>query len=1646
MVSSRFSLFLLGLFLIPAAFLVMTAAAGKAYAAGPCDPGGNLIACENAKQGSPSTEWDKLSGGGQTIEGYPAEFSVNAGETVHFKINTPARNYSIDIYRMGYYGGDGARKIATIVPSAGLPQSQPSCLTDNATGLIDCGNWHVSASWPVPATAVSGIYFAHISRTDGVSDDNHIVFVVRNDASHSDVLVKTSDTTWQAYNSWGGNSLYTGDSTAAPGRAVKVSYNRPLNTRESTPWGRDFVFSNEYPMVRFLEAQGYDISYMSSIDADQRGSLIKNHKVFLSVGHDEYWSGGERANVEAARDAGVNLAFFSGNSVFWKTRWEPSNDGTSTPYRTLVAYKSTKDNRQTDPTGTWTGSWRDPRFSPPADGGRPENGLMGTIWTVNCCGVAMKVPAADGKMRFWRGSPAASQSPGATLTLPDQTLGYEWDEDLDNGFRPAGLIDLSSTTADVPEKIIDFGSNVAPGTATHHLTLYRAPSGALVFGGGTVQWSWGLDAVHDGPDGAPTAPDPSMRQATVNLLADMNVQPVTLQSGLGAATASTDHTAPTSTITAPAANATIANGHSVTISGTASDGGGGQVGGVEVSTDGGTTWHPASGRGTWTYTWDATGAGPVTIETRATDDSGNTETPGAGRTVNVQCPCGLFGQSAAPKNPADSDSSPLEAGVKFRASTDGWVTGTRFYKGTGNTGTHTGSLWTATGTRLATATFTNETASGWQTVTFPVPVHVTAGTTYVVSYFAPAGHYAADAAYFAYQPTTAPPLTGLQAGTDGGNGVFHAGGSAFPTDTYNGGNYWVDVVFDTVEPPDTTPPTVIDSTPYPGSSSVPAAVLPSVTFGEPVQAGSPSFTLKDSGGTTVAGSVSLDSARTGLTFVPAGPLPGGKTFTATVTGAKDAAGNTMTSYSYSFTTAKPPPAAGQCPCSIWADDTAPSTEGVNDPNALELGVKFTPDTSGFINGIRFYKGRNNTGSHTGTLWTAGGTQLATATFSSESALGWQEVRFSSPVAVTAGITYVASYHTAVGWFSADGSGLSRAVDNPPLHTVADGANGVFTYGAHAFPNQSYNTTNYWVDVVFTLPPDTTPPAVASTNPSNNATSVPAGAPVKVTFSEAVQPSSPAFTLKSPGGTTIAGSTAFDGSSRILTFTPSSPLPAGTKYTASVGGAKDIAGNAMPGTTTWSFTTSGSCPCTLFPSDAAPTTASAADSGSVELGVKFTTDTPGWISGVRFYKGSGNTGTHTGSLWTTGGTRLATGTFGGETGSGWQTLTFPGPVQVTAGTTYIASYHAPNGHYAADGAYFQSAADNAPLHAPADGPAGGNGVYAYGSGTPFPNGSYGATNYWVDPVFSTAQPGDTTPPAVDAVNPIDGQTSVPPDAGVSVTFGEAVQGGTVQFTVTPSVTGSVTYDSATRTATFRPSSALAWDTSYTVKVSGAKDIAGNAMASAYSWSFTTARQSTTGVCPCSIWADSAIPQVVNVNDPDSVELGVRFRADVNGSITGIRFYKGPGDTGTHTGTLWAADGTKLATATFSGESAAGWQEVHFSTPVAVTANTTYVASYLAPNGHYAADSDALAGAGVDNPPLHALQSGGLYLYGSGGFPANASTANYWVDVVFTTTAPAAARQPAALKNSPSPPAVPKNSSSPPVHTPSPSTTPRRGEHR
>ena len=682
--------------------MILTAGQAEAQATDPCAEPANWVIAENCKPGNPSTEWDINGGGDVSIQGFATDISYNFGETAQFKIDTDSANYRIDIYRMGYYGGDGARRVATIRPSVPLPQEQPPCAVDWSVRLYDCGTWAVSASWPIPEDAVSGVYVARLVRADGDETwrmDNspaggnvpeaaphaygalglgqlrnpideprasHIVFVVRDEASQSDVVMQTSDPSWTAYNQYGLGSTYrgftdTGETAGRPMRAHKVSYNRPVMNREFSSVNQ--LFDAEYPLLRWLERNGYDVSYIAGLDTHRSGHLLQNHKLFISIGHDEYWSAGQRQNTEAARDAGVNLAFMSGNEVFWKIRYEPSIDGTQTPLRTLVVYKESHSNQtelgevqptqKIDPAAdVWTGTWRDASAANP-EGPQPENALTGTIFTVNANQQdPLTVPAKYGRLRFWRNTEVAALKEGEHVTLANGFLGHEWDEDLDNGFRPAGLIRMSETTVDGVRYPMDWGTVYDSGTATHALTLYRAASGALVFGCGCVQYSWGLDNFHDHPTSVrgrilnryshrvgvdPYGPERAIQQATVNLFADMGVQPANLQSDLVPATASTDETAPQSTVVSPKDGDRLAGGL-VTVTGSATDRGG-VVAGVEVSVDGGTTWHRATGTDQWSYGWQVPdGSGTATILSRASDDSVNLESGGDGVSVSYGSP------------------------------------------------------------------------------------------------------------------------------------------------------------------------------------------------------------------------------------------------------------------------------------------------------------------------------------------------------------------------------------------------------------------------------------------------------------------------------------------------------------------------------------------------------------------------------------------------------------------------------------------------------------------------------------------------------------------------------------------------------------------------------------------------------------------------------------------------------------------------------------------------------------------------------------------------------------------------------------------------------------------------------------------------
>ena len=1017
--------------------------------------------------------------------------------------------------------------------------------------------------------------------------ESQIFFVVTNNESTAPIVLKTSDETWEAYNAYGGNSLYSCTKFCPEGEpegykaAYSVSYNRPFDGTLPTDDGKSDPFYSEYQLIRFLEKQGYNMTYTSQSDIVEHPELLLHHKVFISSGHDEYWSATERNAVEAAREAEVNLAFFSGNEIYWKTRWGPSITGEKTPFKTVTSYKETHFNEPVDPEepNVSTPAWDDPRFGTKGGAGKPANSLTGQYFIVNGGTSDIKVPGTFAKLRFWKNTQVAKLSPSETLTLSKGTgmLGYEWDIDPDNGFRPPGRVSMSETTVNGVEAFNDYGTHLDDNAVeTHSLSLYRAPSGALVFGAGTVQWSWGLDNTNawDGGSTDPTEnpPDPNMEQATVNLLAEMGAQPSTLQTGLVPGSESTDHTAPTATITSPTNGQQLKSGQAVTVTGTATDTGGGVVAAVEVSTDGGKTWHPAKGAENWTYSWNVDGDTSASIKARATDDSANLGQPTAATTVAITCPCSMFG-SMTPTVADAGDNGSIELGVKFTSDVPGTISGIRYFKSTANTGTHVGSLYTAGGVKLAEATFTGETTSGWQQVEFATPVQIQANTTYVASYFAPNGHYSDSSWQFNNPPATGPRMLDhgdlhILPDVGNGNGLYEYSSTAtFPTKGYHADNYWVDVLFTpkSLPLPPGAPGSVAATaglgqatvtwtaptsggtvegykvTPYVGTTAQSAVMVPAGTTSKTISGltGGTTYTfvvtaINEGGATESAASnpvtptgavvsgaptgVSANAAPVSATVswtapssdggspitgykvtpylggvakpqvsAPAGStsatvsgLTAGSSYTFTVlavnsvgngpesaqsnavvpttlnpagppTGVTAAAkssgallswtapasdgGMPISSYrvtpiregvaqtplttgtaattatvggltnnvAYTFKvaaiTSAGPGAESEASNSVTPYDTifdlaTPGTIDSGDGGSVELGVKFRSEVVGTINGIRFYKAATNVGTHIGTLWTEGGEKLAEATFTEESASGWQQVKFA----------------------------------------------------------------------------------------------------------------------------------------------------------------------------------------------------------------------------------------------------------------------------------------------------------------------------------------------------------------------------------------------------------------------------------------------------------------------------------------------------------------------------------------------------------------------------------------------------------------------------------------------------------------------------
>jgi YD repeat-containing protein len=406
--------------------------------------------------------------------------------------------------------------------------------------------------------------------------------------------------------------------------------------------------------------------------------------------------------------------------------------------------------------------------------------------------------------------------------------------------------------------------------------------------------------------------------------------------------------------------------------------------------------------------------------------------------------------------------------------------------------------------------------------------------------------------------------------------------------------------------------------------------------------------------------------------------------------------------------------------------------------------------------------------------------------------------------------------------------------------------------------------------------------------------------------------------------------------------------------------------------------------TLFTSADAPDHPDVPTTSVEEFGTVFSSDADGVVRGVRYYRGPNNTGPHTGSIWTNTGTRLATAAFVNEADSGWETALFAQPVAITAGAQYVASYVAPSGHYSYTAGQFTAAYDRAPLHVPASG-----GRFLVGGGFPT---TVSTDNYNVDVLFESGVL------VVTSASPTNNDRYVPTTVHPTVTFNTAITSGSLAMSLTgPSgaVSGSTGYNTTTRTATFTPSAALTVGRTYTVSVNAQ---AGPApILSPYAWSFTVAGPPVANT----IFASTELPQVASVGSTDDTEVGVRFMPVADGTVSGVRFYKGPANTGSHVGSLWSADGSLLASATFTGESSSGWQSVNFPQSVPVLAGQTYVASYRAPNGGYATTDNQFA-VDRDTFPYHIVAGSGVTHAGAG-FPATAGNTNYWVDVTLQTDA-------------------------------------------
>ncbi|HUQ62493.1 MAG TPA: N,N-dimethylformamidase beta subunit family domain-containing protein [Acidimicrobiales bacterium] len=425
------------------------------------------------------------------IEGFAEATSVNKGESVRLFISTDSPGYHIEAYRMGYYGGKQGRLVWRSGNLVGSRQAPP--VVDFSTRMAEA-KWRPSLTLNVDATWPPGNYLIKLVADNGFQQ--FIPLAVRDDSSHAPLLVMNAVTTWQAYNKWGGHSLYEGQSSPDASftpqqRSQVVSFDRPYVNDSGSG---DFL-GNELPLVTLVESLGLDVTYWTNIDLQQRPQLLANHKAILTLGHDEYWSLEMRQALERARDGGMNVAFFGANAIYRAIRLGPSDLGAN---RREFNYRVARDDPMTGvDSSRVTVSWREAPLN------RPESALVGTYY--ECNPVKADLVVAD---------PSAWVFAGTGLAAGDKlknVVGPEFDRYEKSAPQPPG-----------PVQVLSHSPVRCHGKASFSdMTYYSTPSGAGVFATGTNWWISRL-----GPACAPNdCVDESVVRITQNVLKVFAVGP-----------------------------------------------------------------------------------------------------------------------------------------------------------------------------------------------------------------------------------------------------------------------------------------------------------------------------------------------------------------------------------------------------------------------------------------------------------------------------------------------------------------------------------------------------------------------------------------------------------------------------------------------------------------------------------------------------------------------------------------------------------------------------------------------------------------------------------------------------------------------------------------------------------------------------------------------------------------------------------------------------------------------------------------------------------------------------------------------------------------------------------------------------------------